>query len=302
MQFVASSLNGWLRRRDDQPSGLRSAIAKKKNENTFKKVVDAVCDAVASPVASEGESSSSGGSSSTCVASGSEAGIVTPSTALPAAAEADGGEGKKKGKSLLSVQQVELGTRIRLKVKSLTVAVEQYDPIGNRYLLRDDYGGKCFESLHGPGAIKWTVVQKAYKPPKPRAVGSRGSSRLASGAAPTEAQERRQLQQQQQQQQRSQQDGKQVEVALLPQCPICLCDIEEEGEGEEGGGRMPCCDKLVHKKCIAEWCRHSMKPRSMNRGLKDEKVANTKTCPLCKAQTNGTMSVRRIFSDKPPCL
>ena len=224
---------------------------------------------------------------------------------------------KKQKAREMPTQRIETGSRIHLKVKRVTVAIERYDAIGRRYLLRDDFGNKWYETLDGPGALQYRLMQKAYKPPLPRAEPKEGAMplRSARGAGQQSAQlateaEAGSGQQQAHQAQRAQQQTRHgraaaaaAEAASQIECGICL-EVIHVNSGEDG--RMPCCDKLVHTECIARWRRESMMPRNARgngskRNPSDYNVADTRRCPFCnRLSHNGSMSSRRIFSNAAP--
>ena len=71
-------------------------------------------------------------------------------------------------------------------------------------------------------------------------------------------------------------------------CPICLESVME------GGGRMPCCSKLLHKACAVAWRRSNLTPTHIGRAGK-KKDPDTRKCVWCSALGNGNGSSRRMF-------
>ena len=306
----SASMFGWLSRRgkrhapEEAPVTSRSATQKNNPQSlpSFN-----LLPAFKGVMGEQPASSPSCSESSTCAADciGAEAHELLPPP------------GKKQKAREVSTQRIETGARIHLKVKRVTVAIERYDAIGRRYLLRDDFGNKWYETLDGPGALQYRLMQKAYKPPLPRAEPKEGAMplRSARGAGQQSAQlaaeaEARSGQQQAHQAQRAQQQTRHgraaaaaAEAASQIECGICL-EVIHVNSGEDG--RMPCCDKLVHTECIARWRRESMMPRNARgngskRNPSDYNVADTRRCPFCnRLSHNGSMSSRRIFSNAAP--
>ena len=77
-------------------------------------------------------------------------------------------------------------------------------------------------------------------------------------------------------------------------CPICLETVVEDG------GRMPCCEKLLHKACAVAWRRSNQNEKNVkvNRSGK-ELDPDTRRCVWCKTIGNGACSSRRMFSSEP---
>ena len=88
------------------------------------------------------------------------------------------------------------GTRILLAMTEQTVSVEHHDVVGQRYLLRSDEGREWYETLQGPGKVRWELVSQpdaeAEAPPS-----------ASSSSAPH------------------------VDLLGCPTCPICLDDLDD---------------------------------------------------------------------------